>query len=179
MRKDSANNKSNYFEKEPPNLDSRSRRFTLERVFGEEKSRTFFCLDRKERVISRLPAPVYYASGGPSICLLQGLVLLCLIFGANCESEFILPHVNEVGPTPSDVPEPKMARSQKSQGNVGWRIALNGDFQCNSESRTTFVLFQHVENNVIRASSVRQLGKRPFFKRHKSTIQICGPLIPR
>jgi hypothetical protein len=35
MRKDSANNKSSYSEKEPPNLDSRSRRFTLERVFGE------------------------------------------------------------------------------------------------------------------------------------------------
>ena len=35
MRKDSANNKSNYSEKELPSLDSRSRRFTLERVFGE------------------------------------------------------------------------------------------------------------------------------------------------
>jgi hypothetical protein len=35
MRRDSANHKSNYSEKEPPNLDSRSRRFTLERVFGE------------------------------------------------------------------------------------------------------------------------------------------------
>src|SRR6266851_5171972 len=34
-RKDSANNKSNYSEKGLPNLDSRSRRFRLERVFGE------------------------------------------------------------------------------------------------------------------------------------------------
>jgi len=49
MRKDSANNKSNYSEKEPPSLDSRSRRFTLERVFGEGMSRTFFSLDWKER----------------------------------------------------------------------------------------------------------------------------------
>jgi hypothetical protein len=47
MRKDSANNKSNYSEKEPPNSDSRWRRFTLERVFGEEMSRTFFYLRRK------------------------------------------------------------------------------------------------------------------------------------
>ena len=39
MRKDSANNKSSYSEKEPPNLDSRSRRFALERVFGEGMSR--------------------------------------------------------------------------------------------------------------------------------------------
>ena len=38
MRKDSANNKSNYSEKEPPNLDSRSPRFTLERVFGEMRA---------------------------------------------------------------------------------------------------------------------------------------------
>jgi len=44
MRKDSANNKSNYSEKEPPNLDSRSRRFTLERVFGEEKARKYLLL---------------------------------------------------------------------------------------------------------------------------------------
>jgi hypothetical protein len=49
MRKDSANNKSNYSEKEPPNLDSRSRRFTLERVFGEGMSRKNFSLDRKWR----------------------------------------------------------------------------------------------------------------------------------
>src|SRR6266853_5342859 len=37
-RKDSANNKSNYSEKGLPNLDSRSRRFRLERVFGEGMS---------------------------------------------------------------------------------------------------------------------------------------------
>jgi hypothetical protein len=50
MRTDSANNKSNYSEKEPPNSDSRWRRFTLERVFGERRSQeTFFSLDRKER----------------------------------------------------------------------------------------------------------------------------------
>jgi hypothetical protein len=46
MRKDSANNKSNYSEKEPPNSDSGWRRFTLERVFGEGMARTFFSLDR-------------------------------------------------------------------------------------------------------------------------------------
>jgi hypothetical protein len=46
MRKDSANNKSNYSEKEPPSSDSRSRRFTLERVFGEGKSRAFLSVDR-------------------------------------------------------------------------------------------------------------------------------------
>jgi hypothetical protein len=58
MRKDSANNKSNYSEKEPPSSDSRSRRFTLERVFGEEKSRAFFSHDRKEKMFPCLPAPV-------------------------------------------------------------------------------------------------------------------------
>jgi transposase len=43
MRKDSANNKSNYSEKEPPSLDSRSRRFTLERVFGERGCQEHSC----------------------------------------------------------------------------------------------------------------------------------------
>src|SRR6266404_242582 len=57
MRKDSANNKSTYSEKEPPSLDSRSRRFTLERVFGEGMSRTFFFLRRKRGYGSRHPVP--------------------------------------------------------------------------------------------------------------------------
>ena len=46
--KDSVNNKSNYSEKEPPNLDSRSRRFTLERVFGERMSRERFLPAKSE-----------------------------------------------------------------------------------------------------------------------------------
>src|SRR6266498_4078973 len=60
MRKDSANNRSSYSEKEPPNLDSRSRRFTRERVFGEREgmSRTFFSLRRRRGFISRHPAPL-------------------------------------------------------------------------------------------------------------------------
>src|SRR6266852_8000002 len=41
-RKDSANNKSNYSEKGLPNLDSRSRRFRLERVFGERGCQEHF-----------------------------------------------------------------------------------------------------------------------------------------
>src|SRR5437016_1332927 len=57
MRNDSANNKSNYSEKEPPNLDSRSRRFTLERVFGDGMSRTFFLLRRKRGYGSRHRVP--------------------------------------------------------------------------------------------------------------------------
>jgi len=36
MRKDSANNKSNYSEKEPPSLDSRSRRFALKEFLERE-----------------------------------------------------------------------------------------------------------------------------------------------
>src|SRR6266496_4715413 len=42
MRKDSANNRSSYSEKEPPNLDSRSRRFTRERVFLERGCQEHF-----------------------------------------------------------------------------------------------------------------------------------------
>ena len=57
MRKDSANNKSNYSEKEPPNLDSSSRRFTLEVVFGEGVSRTLFSVRRKRSDGSRHPVP--------------------------------------------------------------------------------------------------------------------------
>src|SRR6266704_1203962 len=64
MRKDSANNKSNYSEKEPPNLDSRSRRFTLERVFGEGMSRTFFSLRRRRGFSPRHPAPVTIEDAG-------------------------------------------------------------------------------------------------------------------
>src|SRR6266699_2514190 len=64
MRKDSANNKSNYSEKEPPNLDSRSRRFALERVFGEGMSRTFFSLRRRRGFSPRHPVPATIEDAG-------------------------------------------------------------------------------------------------------------------
>ena len=58
MRKDSANNKSNYSEKEPPNLDSRSRRFTLKRVFGESGCQEHSSPSTGRRRFPCLPAPV-------------------------------------------------------------------------------------------------------------------------
>ena len=64
MRKDSANNKSNYSEKEPPNLDSRSRRFTLERVFGEGCQGHFSpSTGRRERFRDFQPLFVMRATG--------------------------------------------------------------------------------------------------------------------
>jgi hypothetical protein len=61
MRKDSANNKSCYSEREPPNLDSKSRRFTLERVFGEGCPRKKFRLDRSRGSFSR-SSPLRFTS---------------------------------------------------------------------------------------------------------------------
>src|SRR6266568_4559535 len=55
-RKDSANNKSNYSEKGLPNLDSRSRRFRLERVFGERRIRSSTTTAKGQ------PATLYYES---------------------------------------------------------------------------------------------------------------------
>src|SRR5437879_4136795 len=69
MRKDPVNNKSNYSEKEPPNLASRSRRFTLERVFGEEMSRKKFCLDRSRDLFLEIQ-PHFPSASLERFCLL-------------------------------------------------------------------------------------------------------------
>jgi len=89
MRKDSANNKSNYSEKEPPNLDSRSRRFTLERVFGEEKSRTFFSLDRKEKIFPCLPAPVRETRGWVVPRILHGSISVASLLSSDDVDRFL------------------------------------------------------------------------------------------
>jgi hypothetical protein len=50
---------SNYSEKGPPNLDFRSLRFRLERVFGERGCQgTFFSLHRRRGYFPRHPAPL-------------------------------------------------------------------------------------------------------------------------
>src|SRR6266853_1118408 len=68
-RKDSANNKSNYSEKGLPNLDSRSRRFRLERVFGEGMSRKKFCLDRSRDLFLEIQ-PTFHRPRWGRFCLL-------------------------------------------------------------------------------------------------------------
>src|SRR6266436_7784165 len=61
MRKDSANNKSSYSEKEPPNLDSRSRRFALERVFGERGDvKNIFLPTPEARIFSATSSPGHH-----------------------------------------------------------------------------------------------------------------------
>src|SRR6202022_4505805 len=66
-RKDSANNKSNYSEKGPPNLDFRSLRFRLERVFGEGmSSEKHFSLPERQKYFpassppTTLPTPLFW-----------------------------------------------------------------------------------------------------------------------
>jgi hypothetical protein len=88
MRKDSANNKSNYSEKEPPNSDSRWRRFTLERVFGEEKSRTFFSLDWKEKIFPCLPAPVRETRGWVVPRILHGSISVASLLSSDDVDRF-------------------------------------------------------------------------------------------
>src|SRR6266566_4756336 len=95
MRKDPVNNKSNYSEKEPPNLDSRSRRFALERVFGEGMSRTFFSLRRRRGFSPRHPAPVAIEDAGRVSGLGVGSALFhlssCIFISSDDADRFLKP----------------------------------------------------------------------------------------
>jgi hypothetical protein len=89
MRKDSANNKSNYSEKEPPNLDSRSRRFTRLKEFLERgDGKDIFSLDRKEKIFPCLPAPVRETRGWVVPQILHGSLSVASLLSSDDVDRF-------------------------------------------------------------------------------------------